>query len=91
MEIISCGCRRLGARPALQRRLAADRDAYEERYRRMIDALSLSKDVDRTLLRLTLLGALNWTRVWYRPGKKTPPQIARHLIRTLVRGGVGGK
>jgi AcrR family transcriptional regulator len=77
-------------RPALQRRLSADRDAYEDRYRRMIAALPLARDVDRTLLRLTLLGALNWARIWYRPGKKSPQDIARHLIRTL-RGGVAGK
>jgi AcrR family transcriptional regulator len=78
-------------RPALQRRLARDRDTYEDRYRGMIEALALPKDVDRTLLRLTLLGALNWTRVWYRPGKKSPQDIARHLIQTLVRKGVMGQ
>lgn len=76
------------AEPALQRRLNRDRIAYEERFREMIAALGLPADVDQTLLRLTLLGALNWTHVWYRPGRKTPKQIARHLVRRILRQGL---
>jgi TetR/AcrR family transcriptional regulator, cholesterol catabolism regulator len=74
------------APPALQRRLNRDRDAYEERYRGMIAALDLPSDVDQGLLRLNLLGALNWTRTWYRPGKKTPAQLAHALVQKILRG-----
>jgi AcrR family transcriptional regulator len=74
--------------PGLQRRLSRDRDAYEDRYRKLIGALPLPRETDRTLLRLALFGALNWTRLWYRPGKKTPDQIAAHLVQTLVRRAV---
>ena len=73
------------AEPALQRRLNRDRIAYEERFRAMIAALPLPREVDQTLLRLTLFGALNWTRVWYQPGRKTPAEIARHLVHTVMR------
>ncbi|HYI87083.1 MAG TPA: TetR/AcrR family transcriptional regulator [Burkholderiales bacterium] len=73
------------AEPALQRRLNRDRSAYEERFRAMIAALPLPREVDQTLLRLTLFGALNWTRVWYQPGRKTPAEIARHLVHTVMR------
>jgi len=73
------------ARPALQRRLNRERDAYERRFQGLIDALPLPQDVDHSLLRLTLLGALNWTRIWFRPGKKTPAALARHLVTTLLR------
>ena len=73
------------ARPALQRRLNRDRRAYEERFREMIAALPLPADVDQTLLRLTLLGALNWSRIWYRPGRKGPAEIARHLVQKILR------
>ena len=59
--------------------------AYEERFRAMIAALPLPDEVDQTLLRLTLFGALNWTRVWYQPGRKTPAEIARHLVHTVMR------
>lgn len=73
------------APPALQRRLNRERDAYERRFRDLIAALPLPPDVDRTLLRLTLLGAINWTRTWYRSGKKTPGQIAHHLVNKILR------
>jgi AcrR family transcriptional regulator len=69
----------------LQRRLNRPREAYENRFRRLIQALPLPADVERSLLRLTLLGAINWTRVWYRPGKRTPQQIAHHLVSSILR------
>jgi TetR/AcrR family transcriptional regulator, cholesterol catabolism regulator len=73
------------ARTPLQRRLNRDRDAYEERFRRMIAALQLPPDVDQTLLRLNLLGALNWTRNWFRPGRKSPRELAHHLVQKILR------
>lgn len=69
----------------LQRRMIAERDAYEARIRAMIEALPLPPDVDRGLLRLALLGAVAWTRVWYKPGRKTPAEIARNWIASLRR------
>jgi AcrR family transcriptional regulator len=69
----------------LQRRLNREREAYENRFRQLIQALPMPADVDRSLLRLTLLGAINWTRVWYRPGKKTPAEIAHHLVNRILR------
>ncbi|HXZ53970.1 MAG TPA: TetR/AcrR family transcriptional regulator [Burkholderiales bacterium] len=76
-------------RTRLQRRLNREREAYENRFRRLILALPLPSDVDRSLLRLTLLGAINWTRVWYRPGKRTPAQIAHHLVHKVLRKALG--
>ena len=73
------------ARSALQRRLNRDRDAYEERFRQMIGALELPSDVDQTLLRLNLLGALNWTHNWYRPGRKSPKELAHQLVQKILR------
>jgi AcrR family transcriptional regulator len=72
-------------RGRVQRRLDRERGAYEDRFRALIEALPLRAGVDRTLLRLTVLGAINWTRIWYRPGNKTPGQIARHLVRNVLR------
>jgi AcrR family transcriptional regulator len=69
----------------LQRRLNRERAAYEDRFRKLIQALPLPAEVDRSLLRLTLLGAINWTRIWYRPGKRTPAQIAHHLVQKVLR------
>jgi AcrR family transcriptional regulator len=73
------------APPALQRRLNRDRDTYEERFRGLIAELGLPSGVDPTLLRLNLLGALNWTRIWYRPGKKTPQELAHALVQKILR------
>jgi AcrR family transcriptional regulator len=73
----------------LQRRLNREREAYENRFRKLIQALPLPANVDRSLLRLALLGAINWTRVWYRQGKRTPAQIAHHLVHTVLRKSLG--
>jgi AcrR family transcriptional regulator len=73
------------APPALQRRLNRDRDAYEARYAGLIGELHLRPQVDLKLLRLNLLGALNWTRMWYRPGKLDPKRLAHHLVQVLLR------
>lgn len=73
------------APPALQRRLNRDRDAYEARFSALIRALRLPRDVDPSLVRLNLLGALNWTRMWYRPGKRNPKELAYHLVQNLLR------
>lgn len=76
--------------PEMQKQLRTERDRFEAIYRRLIAALPLSPDIDRSLLRLQLLGAINWTRTWYRPGKRTPGDIARHLIRALRTGVASG-
>ncbi len=67
----------------LQRRLEKDRETYDQQLRKLVAALDLPRKTDRSIFRLALLGALNWTLIWYRPGKLTPKQIARALIRTL--------
>lgn len=69
--------------PEMQRQLRAERDRFEAVYRRLIADLPLPAGVDRSLLRLQLLGALNWTRTWYRPGKRGATEIAAHLVKVL--------
>lgn len=69
--------------PELQQGLKAERDRFEAVYRKLIHALPLPAGIDRRLLRLQLLGALNWTRTWYRTGRRSPGEIARHLVKVL--------
>jgi AcrR family transcriptional regulator len=69
--------------PEMQRQLRAERDRFEAVYRRLIADLPLPAGIDRSLLRLQLLGALNWTRTWYRPGKRSATEIAAHLVKLL--------
>lgn len=56
--------------PAAQARVMASRDAYEALWMAPIkEAAALGLvDADTVLVRHTVLGALNWTAQWYRPG-----------------------
>jgi hypothetical protein len=54
----------------------------------MVAALPLPADIDRTVLRLSLLGSLNWTQVWFKPGKKAPAEIARQIVGSIRRSDV---
>ena len=69
----------------LLKQIQQTRDRYEDLIRRPIVEVPLPPHIDRSLLRLSLLGALNWTQVWYRPGKKMPAQIARNLVDSIRR------
>ncbi|MEE9560832.1 MAG: TetR/AcrR family transcriptional regulator [Acidiferrobacterales bacterium] len=69
--------------PAVRVRLAALRDQYEERFKDLVAALDLSAYVDRHYLRLLLLGALNWSQVWYRRGGDSPRTIAKRFLQVL--------
>jgi len=75
---------------AAAERVRQQSDGYERLLTDLIGALKLDKGLSRSVLRLQILGALNWTSVWYRPGKLTPRQIASQLIRT-VRHGVSAR
>ncbi len=56
---------------------------YEQRFRRLIEDLTLPPDIDRHYLRLLLFGALNWSQVWYRTGGDSPEIVARRFLDTL--------
>jgi len=70
--------------------LTQARDAYEDRFRRLLDPLELAPGVDRGRLRLMLLGALNWAKVWYKPGGGEPEAITKDFISILRTGGAKG-
>ena len=61
--------------------LAALRDDYEQIFRQLVDDLHLPAGTNRKYLRLAILGALNWSFNWYRPGRDDPSDIARGMIR----------
>lgn len=72
----------------LRRRLVAMRDGYEQRFVELVAALPLPSARDRGLWRLQLLGALNWTPTWYRPGGKSPAVIARAMVAALRQSAI---
>lgn len=65
--------------PKVEDRLVALRNDYENLFRQLIDDLDMNPDKKR-YLRLFLIGACNWTQVWYRKGGETPRAIARRLM-----------
>lgn len=70
--------------PAIAQKLADLRNDYERRFSRLIDHLELPRQVDRKLLRLGLLGALNSAQIWYRPDGDAPQIIAGRLLDLMV-------
>ena len=60
--------------------LVPHRDRYEQMFEALIAALPLRDGVDRHYFKLGLLGALNGSLTWFRPGRETPAAVARHLL-----------
>lgn len=71
--------------PAIAARLVALRDRYERIFVELTNALPLRAGTDRRTLRLLLLGALNWSQTWYRPGRDDAAAIARGFVALLRR------
>jgi AcrR family transcriptional regulator len=69
--------------PSIAERLVAHRDGYERVFVDLVSDLPLDPGVDRKSMRLLLLGALNWSRTWYRPGRDEPGAIAAGFVGLL--------
>jgi AcrR family transcriptional regulator len=79
--------------PPLRTRIIGKRDRYERAVRQIVERGVRSRafiPCDAKLVTRALLGALNWTARWYRPGGGQPPEavadaFADYLVRGLVR------
>ncbi|MDA8252544.1 MAG: TetR/AcrR family transcriptional regulator [Rhodospirillales bacterium] len=70
--------------PEIAAAIIALRERYEDRFRRLFADIALPPRHDATLARLFLLGAINWTPVWYRAGGGHDlPAIAHELLAPL--------
>ena len=69
--------------PEVASELTALRDGYERTFGQAILSLPLPRPTDRRALKLMLLGALNWSQTWYRPGRDSPAVVARRFLRLL--------
>ena len=69
--------------------LTALRDGYERKFVALLAALRLPPRTDRKTMRMLLLGALNWTPVWYRTDGASPEKLAREYVRLLKRTAAG--
>ena len=73
--------------PVVDRSLVELRNQYEALFAGLIRDLPLPRSTDRRVLRLMLMGALNWSQTWYRPGGRFNPRaIARKFIALLRQG-----
>ncbi|MDX9717619.1 TetR/AcrR family transcriptional regulator [Denitromonas sp.] len=70
--------------PAVSVELRALRINYENRFREAVADLPLPPGTDRRVLRLMLMGALNWSLLWFDPqGRDSPRVLARKLVGLL--------
>lgn len=69
--------------PEVAAQLVALRDEYERTFAQALDALPLPPRTDRRVLKLMLMGALNWSQTWYRSGRESPQVLARRFVRLL--------
>ena len=75
-----------GTSPAISSRIQSLNDDYEDIFRHLVQALDIRPGLSTSLLRLQVLGALNWTTVWYQPGKISPSDIATQFV-AMIRYG----
>jgi len=68
---------------AVAKALTALRDSYEQKFVALLAALPLPARADRKTMRMLLLGALNWTPVWYRTGGASPEKLALEYVQLL--------
>jgi AcrR family transcriptional regulator len=73
----------------LRQRMVAARDDYENIFRQLIDDLPLAPGASRKYLRLSLIGAMAWTLVWYKPGKDDVREIAREIVKLFRAAELG--
>jgi AcrR family transcriptional regulator len=71
---------------AIADQLVVERDRYESLYKDLIDELNLPPHTDKKHFRLLLLGALNWSQVWYRADRDSPRKVAQTFVRLLRNG-----
>jgi AcrR family transcriptional regulator len=73
--------------PVAHESLIELRNSYEDLFAGLIRDLPLARGADRRVLRLMLIGAMNWSQTWYRPGGRFNPRaIARKFIALLRQG-----
>lgn len=75
--------------PKRSQALTHIRDRYEQLFREVIDALPLDPSVDKGLLRLMMLGAVNYAQFWFNPkggmaAERIGHEFARYLLDSIA-------
>jgi TetR/AcrR family transcriptional regulator, cholesterol catabolism regulator len=76
--------------PDIRERLLVGQRAYGDLWRSLLvdarDAGELRDDIDLSIVRMTILGALNWSVEWYHADKGNPERIAADMATVMVEG-----
>ena len=76
----------------IRKRHLAQQRAYGDLWRGLLEDAratgELRPDLDLSVLRMLILGALNWTVEWYQPGTLSAAEVARNAT-TMICEGVG--
>lgn len=68
------------------------RDDHDRLFDQLIEPLDLPPEIDRRLLRLHVLGALNGACVWYRSSSRfKPEEIGRQVVEVIRHARTGGQ
>src|SRR4051812_17893592 len=74
----------------IRRRHLAQQRTYGDLWRSLLEdaraAGELRPDLDLSVLRMLILGALNWTVEWYRPDALSATEVARHATTMICEG-----
>jgi TetR/AcrR family transcriptional regulator, cholesterol catabolism regulator len=73
--------------PELRAQLIETRDDFEALFDRLVQDVPLGDGIDRKIYRICLLTQLNSLCNWYRPGKYTPAQIGREVMKIFKPSG----
>jgi AcrR family transcriptional regulator len=73
---------------ANRRRIVALKDRYDALWQQVIDDLQRAGHMpgDAQLVRLLILGAVNWTGTWYREGRLSLDDVAEGAARLFLQG-----
>ncbi len=77
--------------PGAEETLVLLRDEYESRFISLFNDLPIASDIDRSVQRLMLIGAMNHVPVWFRKGRDTPAGLAHKFISTLRYAQIGAE
>lgn len=76
--------------PDIRERLLAGQRAYGDLWRELLtdarDAGALRDDVDLSIVRMAIMGALNWSVEWYHPERGGPDKIAADMAVVMLDG-----
>jgi AcrR family transcriptional regulator len=90
-DIASATIKLIWQAPApVRERVLAEQRAYGALWRGLLEearaAGAIRPDLDLSVTRMAIMGALNWSADWYRPGRLTPEEVARDIAAMVIGG-----